>query len=428
MRLLIFTLIFVIVHVAQLGAQSHKYPIEDFYYRSVELPIDYQNPQMGTFYQFYQLSSNFDFARPTLFFFQDIAQQFGMPGEIDRLAKEYHFFADFNVVYYQIRGRQYSFIELRNPDGSVNWEKAYTLLSANLVIEDIERIRRDLFKENPETKILAFGRSGGGFLIQRYLSKYSQYVSRAFIRAAPNSIIMKQLGYPESKYFYNTLNTVDSTLYAKLKVILKKEIIPDYKLFWILRNIPYASENPGQEFQLLINDLYNGEKQVYQQYVQNSRFDFSKWKKSEQDMNLRDIGMYFAPLEVSAEYMLDPDPDYIDPFYGCLKKLAEPYIKLIQEEKVTIPTFPPLETFKKVETEVFYLAGRNDHVSDFRIGIELGKYFKNYELFIADDNHTMSINEECYPLLRNTFFKYGIGSHELQKVKTSQLCKEWIQN
>ncbi|NQT24092.1 hypothetical protein HQ585_01925 [candidate division KSB1 bacterium] len=427
MRLLIFTFISVTIQLAQLGAQSHIYPINDFYNRSIELPIDYENPEMGTFYQYYQLSSNFDFARPTLFFFQDIAQQFGMPGEVDRLAKDYHFYDDFNVVYYQIRGRQYSFIELRNPDGSVNWEKAYTLLSATLVIEDIERIRRDLFKENPESKILVFGRSGGGFLIQRYLSKYSQYVQRAFIRAAPNSIIMRQLGNPESKYFYNTLNSVDSTLYAKLKIILKKEIVPDYQLFWILRNIPYASENPGEEFKQLINDLYNGETEVFQQYIGNRQFDFSKWMKSEGDMSLRDIGMYFCPLEVSAEYMLDPDPEYIDPFYECLKKLGEPYLKLIREERVSIPIFPPLETFREVETEVFYLAGRNDHVSDYRIGIELGKYFKNYELFIAEDNHTMTIHKECYPSLRIAFLKYGIGSNELQNVRDSMVCNEWKQ-
>jgi hypothetical protein len=147
--------------------------------------------------------------------------------------------------------------------------------------------------------------------------------------------------------------------------------------------------------------------------------------KAEKDLSPRDIGRYFCPLEVSAEYMLDPDPEFIDPFYGCLKKLAEPYLKLIHEGRVVIPTFPPLETFREVETEVFYLAGRHDHVSDYRIGIELGKYFKNYELFISDDNHTMSIHKECYPLLRNTFFKYGTGSEELQNVRNSLTCKEW---
>lgn len=427
MRLFIFVPIIVLLCIAPLHTQEHKYPIEDFHNRSIELPIDYENPKAGTFSQYYQLSSNFDFNRPTLFFFQDIAQRHGIPGEVDDLAKRYHFFDDFNVVYYQIRGRQYSFIELRNPDGSVNWEKAYTLLSSDLVIEDIECIRRDLFKKKPDTKIFVYGRSGGGFLIQRYLAKYSDYVKRAFIRAAPNSIIMKQMGHPEAKYFYNTLAGIDKTLYTKLKTILKNKIVPDYQLFWILRNIPYASKNPGEELKRLITDLFNGSKKIYQQYLEKRGFDFSKMIKAEKDMSLRDIGMIFCPMEVSPEYMVNPDPEFIDPFYECLKKLSEPYIKLIKEKKVAIPTFPPLETFRDVKTEVFYLAGRHDHVSDYRIGIELGKYFKNYELFIADDNHTMSIHKKCYPVLRNTFFKYGIGSKKLQEVRNSLNCKEWKQ-
>ncbi len=138
-----------------------------------------------------------------------------------------------------------------------------------------------------------------------------------------------------------------------------------------------------------------------------------------------EIGSNLRPLEVGAEYMLNPDPAYIDPFYGSLNKLCEPFLQLIKEKKVLAPTFPPLEKFKEVETEIFYLAGKYDHVSDYRIGIELGKYFKNYELFIADDNHTMTIYKDCYPLLRNAFFKYGIGSEELQEVRNSISCKEW---
>ena len=83
-------------------------------------------------------------------------------------------------------------------------------MSADQVIEDVEQIRKDLFKDNPNTKILLYGRSGGACLIQRYLAKYSEFVSRAFIRAAPNPIIMKQLGYTASQYFFNTLYARDA--------------------------------------------------------------------------------------------------------------------------------------------------------------------------------------------------------------------------
>jgi len=83
MRVLFLTLITFCLFIVHLHAQDHKYPVEDFYNRSIELPIDYANPDAGTFFQYYQLTSNFDFSRPTLFFFQDIGQQFGKPGKVD---------------------------------------------------------------------------------------------------------------------------------------------------------------------------------------------------------------------------------------------------------------------------------------------------------------------------------------------------------
>ena len=427
MRYLFLYSIVLLFAIMQLSAQNLKYPVEDSNNRNIELLIDYTNPQEGTFFQYYEITSNFDFNRPTIFFFQDGQQEYGVPGGVDDLAKSYHFFDDFNVLRYQHRGRKYSYIDLKNSDGTVNWERAYRVLSSNQVIEDIEKIRKHLFSKKPDTKILIYGRSGGGYLVQQYLAKYSQHVHRAFIGAAPNPIILKQLGYPESKYFYNTLNNIDTTLYAKIKQVLKKNIVPDYQLLWILKGIPYASKDPREELKSLIDELYEGKKNLYESYLQRKGFDFSKKIVAEKDMNGWDIGHSLRPLEVGVEYMLDPDPEFIDPFYVSLKKISEPYLRLIKEKKVKAPTFPPLEKFKDVKTEIFYLAGKHDHVSDYRIGIKLGEYFMNYTLFIADDNHSMTIYKECYPLLRNTFFKYGIGSKELQDVRNSINCKEWKQ-
>ena len=117
--------------------------------------------------------------------------------------------------------------------------------------------------------------------------------------------------------------------------------------------------------------------------------------------------------------------NYIDPIYYCYRDLSAPVFRLIEEKKILPPTYPSPDTFKEIETEVFYLAGRNDHMSPYQIGIELGKYIKNYELFIADDNHMMMKHKDCYPLLRNAFFKYGLGSDELQEIKKCSKCREW---
>ena len=137
------------------------------------------------------------------------------------------------------------------------------------------------------------------------------------------------------------------------------------------------------------------------------------------------LGLYLRPLECDGTYLLGPAPDYVDPIYTCLRELSYPFIRLIEENIVEAPKYPSLKKFRKIETEVFHLVAKNDHITPYQIGIELGNYLKNYEFFIAEDNHTLINHKDCYPLLRNAFFKYGIGSRELQEARSSIKCKEW---
>lgn len=408
-------------------SQPSNYPLRDFYNRTIELPIDYDNPDAGTFSLYYQLTSNFDYNKPTLFFLYDSQQEYGQAGKVDDLAKdkEYQFFEFCNVVRYQYRGRKYSYIELKNSDGTVNWEKAYHALGSRQTVEDIERIRRELFKDRPDTKIYLYGRSGGAYLIQEYLAKYPQNVKRAFIESAPHPVLMKQLGNPESRYLYDLLMEIDPALHDKLKAVLDKDIIPDLNLLWILKGIPYRSHNPKEELVKLINELYEGKKDLYEQYLQKQGFDFSKLLVPEKQMGVWEMGCYLRPIECDTEYMLGPEPNYVDPLYSCFRKAMAPYIGLIETGKVKVPAPASLEKFKETEAEVFCLTGKDDHVSPYQIGIEFGKYFKHYELFIAEDNHNLTIHKECYPLVRKAFFQYGLGSKELQGAKNCLACKEW---
>lgn len=418
-----FIITFLVLSAVPLYSQDQKYYRQDFYNRYITLPVDYDNPAAGTFSLYYQLTSNFDFDRPTIFFFYDGQQEYGKPGKVDELARRYQFFESFNVVRYQYRGRKYSHIELKNADGTVNWKRAYRVMSSEQAVEDVERIRQELFKDRPDTKIFVYGRSGGGYLIQRYLAKYSKNVKRAFIESAPHPVIMKQLGNPESKYLYNLLMGINPGLHKKLKAVLDKNIVPRLDLLWILKGIPYKSHNPKGELTKLINELHEGKTELYQQYLRRPGFDFSKMLVPEQRMGAWEIGVRLVPVEFIMVY--GPEPNYIDPLYTCLRKGSEPYIKLIEEKEVIAPAPVSLEKLKEVEAEVFWLTGRDDHVSPYQIGIEFRKYFKNYDLFIADDNHNLTIHKQCYPQLRIAFFKYGLGSKELEEVKNCSACKKW---
>ena len=420
-----FILIVILLLTSLSYSQNFKYPQQDFYNRNIELPIDHFDPEEGTFTLYYQLSSNFDFNKPTIFFFQDSQQNYGEPGKVDDLAKSYQFYESYNVVRYQHRGRKYSYIETKNENGTVNWEKVYRVLSSKQVVEDIERVRQDLFSKNPATKIFLYGRSGGGYLVQEYLAKYSKNVERAFIRAAPNPLIMEKLGYIESKHLINSLNAINPELKSKLKKIIDRETVPKLELLWLLLRLGYQHQNPGPFQAIVINELYEDNKDTYTSYISKGGFSYSQLKENKTLYEQMGAGIYLRAIECDGVYLLGPEPDYIDPIYYCYRDLSSSVFRLIEEKRVPPPTYPSLDKFREIETEVFYLAGKNDHMSPYQIGIELGKFIKNYELFIADDNHMMIKHKNCLPLLRNTFFKFGIGSKQLQDARNFLQCKEW---
>ena len=79
------------------------------------------------------------------------------------------------------------FPEVFNEDGSVNYPLAMKLYGSKEQIDDIEAVRQDMQNKGllPEDgKIMIYGGSGGGVLVQQYLDKYGDHVSRALIESS----------------------------------------------------------------------------------------------------------------------------------------------------------------------------------------------------------------------------------------------------
>jgi pimeloyl-ACP methyl ester carboxylesterase len=405
-------------------SQQHRYPVEDFYHRNLMVPIDHFNASEGSFSLYYELSTNFKFDQPTIFFLIDQQQSYGEVGRID-VSNWAQFDSSFNLVFIEVRGRQYSYIDASKADGAVDWERVYRLLCSRQMVEDIECVRRDLFKDHPESKVFIFARSGGGYIAQEYLAKYGNHIQRAYLQCAPNPIIMRQLGYVESKSLVNALNAADPSLHDKLKTVLKKKIVPELHLLWMLYRIRFAVEKPDSIYRAIISDLSKNDTTSYQEYMKKG-FDYSKAKGTQTAIwKQMGYGIVMSPLQCDGYYMLGDPPDYVDPIYACLGDLSAPVIQLVRQKKVPPPEYPPLEQFRGITTEVFYQGGYYDHITPYQVGIELRRYFRYYELFIAEDDHMMMKHKDCYPKLRNAFFKYGIGSRELQEARTSADCREW---
>jgi pimeloyl-ACP methyl ester carboxylesterase len=342
----------------------------------------------------------------------------------DRTAESYEFSDSLNLVLIEFRGRRHSPIEMTKADGSVDWEKAYRLLASHQAVEDIEAVRRDLFKGHPDTKVLFYGRSGGAYLIHEYLSKYPLNAARAFTRAAPNPLVMHMQGNPESKALMESLNKIDSALHGKLRAVLQRESIPSHKLMWLLLQLPYSDPNATELQARIIDELYEGNSTTYDEYSATPRYDLSDALVAQVERQMG-VGSRLRPLECDGPYLLGPEPDYADPVYVTMRFISAPFLPLIEEQEVPGPEYPPLESYRNVAAEVFYLAGKDDHMSPWSISVELGNWFPNYRYFIADDTHTMSEHPECYQLLRNAFLMHGLGSAELDGATRSPQCVEW---
>jgi pimeloyl-ACP methyl ester carboxylesterase len=406
----------------RLEAQDYPHIAADFHHRYVEVPLDHRDPALGTFTLYYELSSNFTFDRPTVFYIVD-SQQYAHGA--DRTARDYGLSDSLNLVLIEYRGRTHSPIDMRNPDGSVDWRRAYRLLASHQAVEDIEAVRRDLFSEAPDTRIYLYGRSGGAYLIHEYLSKYPTHATRAFTRTAPNPLIMHRQGNPESTYFSNSLDAIDSSLRTKLRAVLDRETVAPRDLLWLLLQLPYNDPNAPQIQARIINELYQRDTTTYHEYHAEPRYDLAGLLRSPVLERQMGVGMFLRPLECDGPYLLGPEPEYVDPVYTTFRYVSAPFISLIEDEGLPGPEYPALESFRRVEAEVFYLAGRHDHMSPWSIAVALAAWFPHYRYFIAEDTHTMNEHPECYRQLRNAFFLHGLGSRELDEAAASPLCVEW---
>jgi pimeloyl-ACP methyl ester carboxylesterase len=406
---------------AILEAQDYPYITADFHNRYVAVPLDHRSPEQGTFTLYYELSSNFDLANPTVFYIVD-SQQYAHGA--DRMAGQYRFSDSLNLVLIEYRGRRHSPIEVTQADGRVDWAKAYLLLSSHQAVEDIEAVRRDLFAEQPETKISLYGRSGGAYLIHEYLSQYPASADRAFTRTAPNPLVMHMQGNPESRYFVESLNEIDPSLVGKLETVVQRQTVPTHDLMWLLLQLPYGDPNAAELQARIISELYEHNTATYDEYHAIPRYDIANLRHAEFNEQMG-AGMFIRPLECDGPYLLGPEPDYVDPVYVTMRYLSAPAISLIEKAELPLPEYPSLESFRSVQAEVFYLAGKNDHMSPWSIAVELANWFPKYRYFISDDTHNMSEHPECYPLLRNAFFLHGLGSAELEQAARSAQCVEW---
>ena len=129
--------------------------------RFVVAPLDYEKPSRGSFDLFYRISENFDFAKPTILFFE------GGPGiSISDISFE-KALPNFNFIYFDYRGAGFSHLrtlnDLNNP---LNY-------SSELIAKDAELLRKTIGVE----RVSIWANSYGTAPATIYASKFASHVS-----------------------------------------------------------------------------------------------------------------------------------------------------------------------------------------------------------------------------------------------------------
>jgi hypothetical protein len=162
-------------------------PDESHHY--IQIPIDHQDPSFGNFTDFYLLNPEFKAGDNVVFWLCDNQQE--KVGMINSSEDFEYFDANLGGLSYVLIGNRgvspTLFPEVFNKDCSINYPLALKLYGSTEQIDDIEAVRQDMQRRGPlrkDGKIMVYGGSGGGVLVQQYLDKYGEHVSRALIESS----------------------------------------------------------------------------------------------------------------------------------------------------------------------------------------------------------------------------------------------------
>jgi pimeloyl-ACP methyl ester carboxylesterase len=384
----------------------------------IRLPIDHFNPGLGTFTDFYLLSPDFKPGNKVIFQVYDNQQEMvGMIGD----SSDFEIFDNRvgkGMSYVLIGNRGVSptlFPEVFNTDDTPNYPLALKLYGSDEQIEDIESVRKDMMKRGllPEDgKIMLYGGSGGGVLIQQYLDKYGQNVSRVLIESTGAIDLAHENNLKFARSFYDVNPQAATLLFQQSQ---KRKI--NATLAWMLFKIGIAG-NPELQTAILQG--------------RNSLFDlswkllyFKNWCKLSQNYALVNLMMSFPQeleikvriWEVTGIDLVNYNPGSekdINLLYESLKYLLADFIEAYKKGEIT--TFRMDLDRSKFEGEVLVWANTGDQDFGPQIARLISDAYPHSRLKVFQENAHHIMEKDSSQLgFTKTFFETGLFSDETSK-------------
>lgn len=370
-------------------------PEPDYYHRYIEVPLSYDHPEWGEFDLYYELCSDYEEGKPTVMVPTDGQRTFSQVGWADKYKESFD--TSFNVVTYEYRGMYCSDIPEFQKKGR-DWSRIYESLHSDNVVEDIERIRKDLLGDK---KMPILGGSGTAMMGLKYLSKYHQKVERAFLM----SFFKDAQGSSESgiQYFNEFLKKKD--LEKDYSEILRKRNVEIEQLLFLIQRLLYFDQKKAAE---LIKEVSQDDLTLYKKWT--DRFGTVDYFIRSAQKYRPWVVVFMYETNIQTSEGKTPDINY--PFL----KEAEPLTKLaekgvISKEKFDIPNL------ENISTEVLLVGGTLDQVAPIEETLRIHKQLPHSRFAVFKAYHCLDRPPEAKKArndLVDLFFSYGSESEELK--------------
>ncbi len=388
----------------------------DEHHHYLQIPVDHGNPAMGNFTDFYILSPDFKQGESTVFWLFDNQQE--AVGMISKAEDFDYFNASLGGLSYVLIGNRgvspTLFPEVFNKDGSVNYSLALRLYGSDQQVDDIEAVRQDMQSKGllpKDGKIMVYGRSGGGVLVQQYLDKYGEHVSRALIEAS---------GAPDLALAHNT--TFMKSIYES-----NPEIANSY-----FELVQKGDASPSLAYILFRSGL-EGKTDLQSAVINSTKSPFAatdklvylaNWIKPYYNFPLISFLMSMpSELEVKVRIyeVTAADLDRYNPTssqevcmgYEWIKVLLADFMKAHADGAIPIPRFPLNRS--SYEGEVMVWSGTEDQDFDVEMGRWIADAYPHARLAVFEEIHGMKNYPEYYRDFRKAYFAAGLSSPETER-------------
>lgn len=385
----------------------------DYHHHYIQLPIDHNDPARGTFTAFYYLSPHFKASDPVIFWLFDNQQE-----AVGLLKKP----EDFDYFEENLAGLSYVLIgnrgvtptlfpEVFNTDGSVNYAQAMNLYGSHQQIEDIERVRQDMQRQGllPEGgKIMLYGGSGGGVLVQQFLDKYGDHVARALIESSSGPDLARKHGETFIAPTYRSNARVAEAYYSATH-----QAAPRPGLAFMLFKTGLQGQTGlqktimnSQTASATWNDRYTYIKTWLNPQYNYALISYLMNLPSELEVKVRIYEVLGADLQ---KYRPASARDIVLGNDWAADLLAD-FVKAGRTGVISPPDFNLDRS--QYKGEVLVWAGKNDQDFGIQMGTWLAEAYPNSQLAIFNDAHSRSAYPGYYLRFRRTFFQSGLYSEE----------------